>query len=450
MKNAFFVTASIACGKSTFIEIANSLGFKSISADKISHEILDENALELEKIFSQFSLKNLLTKEQKIDRKILGEIIFNNKEAKKILENFIHPKIRVKILEQMQILDKENKTFFVEIPLFFESGAYKNLGKVIVIYASKELSLKRILQRDKLSLESAKARLSSQIDIEEKLKKADFIIKNTSSYADFRQECVKVIQEISIRKNVKFYKYCASGNDFIITNANEKQDRSTLAKELCNRYKGIGADGFIVILPHEKYDFEWEFYNNDGSRALMCGNGSRAAAHFAHHINKINPNMSFLTGAGIIKANVNHDRVEVSLGKIKSVQNTFEELGKTWQLCDTGVPHLVHFCENLDEFDIILCQKMRQKYNANVNFVKILDKNSLKVRTYERGVEDETLACGTGMGACFYLAFLNKKVQNEVKITPKSGEEVGFKYKNEELFFEGKVKYCFEANYNFS
>ncbi|HDZ4952734.1 TPA: dephospho-CoA kinase, partial [Campylobacter jejuni] len=100
-------------------------------------------------------------------------------------------------LEQMQILDKENKTFFVEIPLFFESGAYKNLGKVIVIYASKELSLKRILQRDKLSLKSAKARLSSQIDIEEKLKKADFIIKNTSSYADFRQECVKVIQEIS-------------------------------------------------------------------------------------------------------------------------------------------------------------------------------------------------------------------------------------------------------------
>lgn len=249
---------------------------------------------------------------------------------------------------------------------------------------------------------------------------------------------------------MKFYKYCASGNDFVITNADRKEDRSALAKELCNRYEGIGADGFIVILPHEKYDFEWEFYNNDGSRAAMCGNGSRAAAHFAHHINKINPNMSFLTGAGVIKAKVNQDRVEVSLGKIKSVQNTFEELGKTWQLCDTGVPHLVHFCQNLDEFDTMLCQKMRQKYNANVNFVKILDENHLKVRTYERGVEDETLACGTGMGACFYLAFLNKKVQNKVKITPKSGEEVGFAYKNEELFFEGKVKYCFEANYNFS
>lgn len=249
---------------------------------------------------------------------------------------------------------------------------------------------------------------------------------------------------------MKFYKYCANGNDFIIMNANEKKDRSLLAKELCKRHEGIGADGFIVILPHEKYDFQWEFYNNDGSKAPMCGNGSRAAAHFAHHINKIKPNMSFLTGAGVIKARVDNDNVELSLGKVKSVQNTFKDLGKTWQLCDTGVPHLVHFCENLDEFDIILCQKMRQKYNANVNFATIIDYNFLKVRTYERGVEDETLACGTGIGACFYLALQDKKVQNEVKVIPKSTQELYFKFENEELFFKGKVKYCFEANYNFS
>lgn len=197
MKNAFFVTASIACGKSTFIEIANSLGFKSISADNIAHEILDKYALELAQIFSQFYKKNLLKAEGKIDRKILGEIVFQNKEAKTILENFTHPKIRAKILEQMQILEQENKPFFVEIPLFFESGAYDDLGKVILIYAPKELSLKRIMQRDNLSLEAAKARLDSQMDIEKKLKKADFIIKNTGSYVDFRQECVKVIQNIS-------------------------------------------------------------------------------------------------------------------------------------------------------------------------------------------------------------------------------------------------------------
>ncbi|TEY02035.1 dephospho-CoA kinase [Campylobacter sp. US33a] len=197
MKNAYFVTASIACGKSTFIQIANSLGFKSLSADAIAHQILDENALELAQIFSQFSTLNLLKKDGKIDRKILGEIIFSNKEAKKTLENFTHPKIRAKILEQMQILDRENKPFFVEIPLFFESGAYDNLGKVILIYAPKELSLKRIMQRDNLSLEAAKLRLDSQMDIEEKFKKADIVIKNTLSYADFRQECVRVIENIS-------------------------------------------------------------------------------------------------------------------------------------------------------------------------------------------------------------------------------------------------------------
>ncbi|AXP08883.1 dephospho-CoA kinase [Campylobacter hepaticus] len=197
MKNAFFVTASIACGKSTFINIANSMNFKSIDADKISHKILDKHAIELAQIFSQFHHKSLLIEDQKIDRKLLGSIIFHNKKAKQLLENFMHPKIRAKILEQMQILDQENKAFFVEIPLFFESGAYNNLGKVILIYAPKELSLKRMMQRDHLNFKEAKARLNSQIDIEEKLKKADFIIKNTGSYADFRQECVKVIQNIS-------------------------------------------------------------------------------------------------------------------------------------------------------------------------------------------------------------------------------------------------------------
>ncbi|MGH2326944.1 diaminopimelate epimerase [Campylobacter taeniopygiae] len=249
---------------------------------------------------------------------------------------------------------------------------------------------------------------------------------------------------------MKFYKYCANGNDFIITNADKKENRSELAKEICDRYKGIGADGFIVILPHEKYDFEWEFYNNDGSYANMCGNGSRAAAHFAHHINKTPSKMTFLTGAGVIKAEVENDLVEISFGQVKNIKSPFEEFGKTWQICDTGVPHLVHFCKNLDEFDIILCEKMRKKYNANVNFAKIINENSLKVRTFERGVENETLACGTGMGACFYLAFLKQKIQDKASVFPKSGEKVDFRLEHEELFFKGKVRYCFEANYNFS
>lgn len=202
MKNAFFVTASIACGKSSFIKIANSMGFKSISADKIAHQILDSFSKELIEIFSPFNTDKLnLINDHKIDRKNLGKIIFSNPQAKKILEDFTHPKIRIKILEQMQILEQENKPFFIEIPLFFESGAYKNLGKVILIYTSKELSLKRLMQRDNLNKEEALKRINALIDIEKKVSLADFVITNESSYEIFQKKSIKFIEKLSKETN---------------------------------------------------------------------------------------------------------------------------------------------------------------------------------------------------------------------------------------------------------
>ena len=101
-------------------------------------------------------------------------------------------------------------------------------------------------------------------------------------------------------------KYSANGNDFVIFVAQKKADRSELAKKLCHRQNGVGADGMVVVLPHPEYDFEWEFYNADGSVAEMCGNASRAVAHFAHEkgISKDN-RAEFLTGAGVIRATVN-------------------------------------------------------------------------------------------------------------------------------------------------
>ncbi|MCX2683770.1 diaminopimelate epimerase [Campylobacter sp. MIT 21-1685] len=249
---------------------------------------------------------------------------------------------------------------------------------------------------------------------------------------------------------MKFYKYYVNGNDFILFTAEHKENRSELARKLCNRYEGIGADGFIVLLPHHQYDFEWEFYNCDGSTPLMCGNGSRAAAHFAHHYKGIQAQMNFLTGAGVIKAKVQNDEVELSLGKATKVKNNFEKEGKIWQFCDTGVPHLVHFCENIDDFDTELCQRLRKEFNANVNFATVLKKDCIKVRTYERGVENETLACGTGMGACFYLASLNQLIDKKAFVLPKSNEKVLFRLENEEIFFKGRVRCCFEAYYHFS
>ncbi|MCR6572250.1 diaminopimelate epimerase [Campylobacter insulaenigrae] len=249
---------------------------------------------------------------------------------------------------------------------------------------------------------------------------------------------------------MKYFKYCASGNDFVIFADEEKKDRTKLAQILCDRYKGIGADGLIVIVPHKKYDFEWQFYNCDGSEANMCGNGSRAAAHFAHYFLKKHKYLNFITGAGLIKSHIEGDMVEIKLSDVKNIKEPFEYKQMQWQLCDTGVPHLVTFVDDLDDFNEQLCKELRLKYNANVNFAKVENDELLKVRTFERGVESETLACGTGMGACFYLAQLNHKVKSKITIQPKSGENLVFRLEEDQIFFKGKVKYCFEANYNFS
>ena len=239
-------------------------------------------------------------------------------------------------------------------------------------------------------------------------------------------------------------KYSASGNDFVIFHTFKKADRSELAKKLCHRQDGVGADGLIVLVPHESLDFEWEFYNADGSYAAMCGNGSRAAAHYAYTNNLAANKMKFLTGAGVISCEVNGDMVETELTKPELVKDYFVEEGYEWILIDTGVPHLVAIVEDITKFDKEIARKMRYKYNANVNFAKFED-GVLKVRTYERGVEDETLACGTGMCASFLSAKNKNFIDNFSKIYPTSGEELEVRFENNTLYFKGKVKETFKA-----
>jgi diaminopimelate epimerase len=242
-------------------------------------------------------------------------------------------------------------------------------------------------------------------------------------------------------------KYSASGNDFVIFHSFIKKDRSELAKKLCHRQQGIGADGLIVLVPHNEYDFEWEFYNSDGSYAAMCGNGSRAAAHYAYTKGLASNKMKFLTGAGVISCEVNGDIVETELTKPKLVKDYFIEDGYEWIIIDTGVPHLVALVDDISKFDKNLAQKMRQKYNANVNFAKFED-GVLKVRTYERGVEDETLACGTGMCASFLSAKNKNILSTHTTLKPKSGEILEVSFKNDTLYFKGGVKETFIATIN--
>ena len=250
---------------------------------------------------------------------------------------------------------------------------------------------------------------------------------------------------------MKIAKYSANGNDFVLFHSDVKEDRSELAKTLCHRQNGIGADGLIVVLPHAEYDFEWQFYNADGSHADMCGNGSRACAHYAYTQGFAPRNMSFLTGAGVINANIEDGdsksaMVLSELTPPEILDKTIEFNGKSWWLINTGVPHLVCFSDNIEKFDIDEARELRFKYNANVNNMAVVGEN-LRVRTYERGVEDEPLACGTGMAACFYRALTEGKVKQNIEVYPTSGETLYLGVNERTITFKGQVVNTFNTEW---
>ncbi len=236
---------------------------------------------------------------------------------------------------------------------------------------------------------------------------------------------------------MRYSKYDASGNSFVIFHTNERKDYSNLAIELCKKEE---VDGLIVMVPHIVYDFEWLFYNNDGSTASMCGNGTRAVALYAFTNQLTGSFMKFLTGAGEINCAVDGDIVETQMTKPFEIKEPFFEVGFLCWIVNTGVPHLVIMTDNLDDFDLELCSKLRTKYNTNVNFAKVED-GKLFVRTFERGVEGETLACGTGMVASFLRAFSLGLIDNICKVYPKSKEELIIRKDDENLYFKGKVKF---------
>ena len=241
-------------------------------------------------------------------------------------------------------------------------------------------------------------------------------------------------------------KYSANGNDFVIIIRKKKKDRSKLAQRLCHRQNGVGADGLVIVMPHAEYDFEWDFYNADGSRATMCGNASRAVAHFAMEKGISQEREStFLTGAGVIKAIVNGNYVSSDMTKPIILSKEIQEENEKWWFIDTGVPHIVGIRENIDEFDLIQAKRLRDKFNANVDICRIEDEKTMYVRTFERGVEGETLACGTGMVACFVRANHEGLVNDDVKVFPKSEDELYVSFQEDIYKFAGQVSKTFVA-----
>ncbi|MEZ4973182.1 MAG: diaminopimelate epimerase [Cyclobacteriaceae bacterium] len=221
---------------------------------------------------------------------------------------------------------------------------------------------------------------------------------------------------------IHFHKYQATGNDFVLIDNRQSQKKFSAEeiKRICDRKFGVGADGLILI-EQGVPDFEMIYYNSDGSQSL-CGNGCRAAVNFASHLGIINRNTEFAAFDG------EHSAEILANGNIKLKMNDVEKVKKIDEdfFINTGSPHLIRFVKNVNEVDIIAegrqirYGKQFQPGGTNANFVELGANNSIAVRTYERGVEDETLSCGTGVTAAALAASL-KGYKSPVSVNVKGG-----------------------------
>jgi diaminopimelate epimerase len=252
---------------------------------------------------------------------------------------------------------------------------------------------------------------------------------------------------------LKFDKYQGTGNDFvIIDNRNTHFDKNNieLVRHLCDRKFGIGSDGLILIENHAEWDFNMVFFNPDGSQSF-CGNGSRCAVAFVKELGLISDFAKFNSTDGYHEASINSR----GLVKLKMHNVSDIEVSESHHYMDTGSPHYNCFEKNVDAIDIVtLGREIRynerfNKIGTNVNFIEQLSEG-IKVRTYERGVEDETLSCGTGVTACaLSTALVSKAPSGEIKVSTKGGNlsvsfiqiESGF----EDVWLIGPTKFVFNG-----
>ena len=211
---------------------------------------------------------------------------------------------------------------------------------------------------------------------------------------------------------IQFYKYHGTGNDFvIIDNRNGDVDLSKdHVAHICDRHFGVGADGLMLLELEDGYDFRMVYYNADGNESTMCGNGGRCITAFAQALNVIKDTAHFVAIDGPHDATINDDAT-ISLGMQNVKDITFNE---GHAILNTGSPHFVKWVDNVIETDVytegktIRNEEHFQPKGINVNFVEILNNGEINVRTYERGVENETLSCGTGVTASAIATVKNK------------------------------------------
>jgi len=253
---------------------------------------------------------------------------------------------------------------------------------------------------------------------------------------------------------IKFSKYNGAGNDFIVIDdrKNNIEINPWLIEKLCNRNFGIGGDGLILIKESKSTDFEILHYTSDGNLGSLCGNGSRCAISFAYKNKIIGKKTRFDAFDGIHNAEIINDNLVKMEMKINS--DIIENEYGTW--LDTGSPHLVIEKDNTDELDVnLLASSIRyneyyKKEGVNVNFIEKVSNETFKIRTYERGVENETLACGTGSTAsAICMNYLGKTQSNNITMKCRGGDlKVEF-ISNDNLFtnisITGPAKFVFEG-----
>lgn len=223
-----------------------------------------------------------------------------------------------------------------------------------------------------------------------------------------------------------FYKYQGTGNDFIVID--DRNEQFNLSKEeiahLCQRRFGIGADGLMLLQQASGYDFKMVYYNSDGTLGTMCGNGGRCLVRFAADLHIIQEKASFMAVDGPHTAFVDGEKISLKMSDVQAIDQHGDDF-----FTNTGSPHFVRFTKQLQFFDvkntgaaIRYSEAYQPIQGTNANFVEKLDSQSIFVRTYERGVEDETYSCGTGVTAAALVSHVYQGINSPVQIRTLGGE----------------------------
>jgi diaminopimelate epimerase len=225
---------------------------------------------------------------------------------------------------------------------------------------------------------------------------------------------------------LQFHKYHGTGNDFIVLDNRQlhfpKNDTNLVAR-LCDRRFGIGADGLLLLEDDKSADFKMVYYNADGNPGSMCGNGGRCLVAFAHSMGIISGETTFIASDGIHQANISGDQVALKMTDVQAIGKK-----RNAYFLNTGSPHHVQLVKDLNNFDVVR-EGRRLRFGvygekgANINFVEQLTPDTFMVRTYERGVEDETYSCGTGVtAAALAMNHMSKTEANTVNIRTRGGD----------------------------